>query len=244
MGKSFDHGTVFAFAPRNTGMAWEPPPGSPPPLGPDPWAPAPEVRRLRFSPTEVRHLALALGALVAAFVIMELLYGLSGPTAGGVVSVLLVTAVVGPAFLLHEFAHKVVAQRRGCWAEFRAFPLGLLLMLATAALGFLFALPGAVMIAGSVGLLSRQEYGRIGAAGPLTNVVLAGLAVPLLLTPLRAFGVLMAYINVALAFLNMLPFAPLDGEKVLRASKRLYGGVVGSIVGVAAAAVLVWRATA
>ena len=32
---------------------------------------------------------------------------------------------VGPAFLLHEIGHKIVAKRHGCWAEFRADPKGL-----------------------------------------------------------------------------------------------------------------------
>ena len=31
---------------------------------------------------------------------------------------------VGPAFLLHEIGHKIVAKYYGCWAEFRSDPQG------------------------------------------------------------------------------------------------------------------------
>ena len=83
----------------------------------------------------------------------------------------LFTAGIG--FLLHELAHKFVAQYYGCEAEFRSmdqmlyFAVGLSLFV-----GILFAAPGAVMIAGGV---TRKENGIISVAGPLTNYVLAGI---------------------------------------------------------------------
>lgn len=208
---------------------------------PEPWAPVqvpvPGPRGLRFSRTEVRHLSLALGALVAAFTILYLT-----PVSGGAPSdplplILLTTAIVGPAFVLHELAHKVVAQRKGCWAEFRAWPFGLLMMLVMSVTGFLFAAPGAVMIAGQVGV---RDFGRIGAAGPLTNVLFVAGAIPFFLTPFRGPAALVVQINAMLAVLNMLPLAPLDGEKVLRASKRLYAMVVVSIGAVIGLAVAAW----
>ncbi|MEM3086102.1 MAG: metalloprotease [Halobacteria archaeon] len=227
-------------------MAWEsapPAPWSPPPLGPETWAPGADPRRLRFSRTEARHLSLALGALVAAFVILYTvppLYGAAPPHPNPLGLVLLVTAIIGPAFVLHEMAHKVVAQRKGCWAEFRAFPRGLLLMLATALIGFLFAAPGAVMIAGTE--IRRRDYGLIGAAGPLTNVLMAGVALPVLLTSFREVASLAVYINLFLAGFNMLPFAPFDGEKVLKGGgKGMFAGVVGAIAGVGGVAWLLLR---
>src|SRR3989344_6005937 len=51
----------------------------------------------------------------------------------------------GLGFLLHELAHKFVAQRYGCAAEYRAFDQMLYLALGLAVIiGFLFAAPGAV----------------------------------------------------------------------------------------------------
>ena len=74
--------------------------------------------------------------------------------------------------MLHELAHKIVAQRNGAWAEFRAYPLGLVLAVVSALLGFILAAPGAVYIQGAI---SRKQDGKISIAGPLTNLGL-GLA--------------------------------------------------------------------
>src|SRR3989338_1022011 len=76
----------------------------------------------------------------------------------------------GLGFLLHELAHKFVAQRYGCVAEFRAWDQFLFLALGMAAfIGFLFAAPGAVMISG---MITRRENGIVSVAGPATNYVL------------------------------------------------------------------------
>ena len=67
---------------------------------------------------------------------------------------------VGPAFVLHEIGHKVVAKKNGCWAEFRADPKGLQFgMVLAFFLGILFMAPGAVMVAG---LVTRRQNGHIG----------------------------------------------------------------------------------
>lgn len=62
------------------------------------------------------------------------------------------------AFLVHEFAHKFLAQYYGSWAEFRAQTWGLIIT-AISALPFMpfkFIAPGAVM----VGLSDRKKFGR------------------------------------------------------------------------------------
>ena len=75
-----------------------------------------------------------------------------------------------PAFLLHEIAHKIVARRYGCWAEFRANPSGLRFgVILAAVLGIVFMAPGAVMVAGRT---TKTQFGRIALAGPVTNVFL------------------------------------------------------------------------
>ena len=84
---------------------------------------------------------------------------------------------VGPAFLLHEIGHKLTARRYGCWAEFRADPKGLQFgILLAFVIGFLFMAPGAVMVAG---LVSRRQNGHIAVAGPLTNLCLFLIGIPL-----------------------------------------------------------------
>src|SRR3989338_8238395 len=73
---------------------------------------------------------------------------------------------VGIGFLFHELAHKIAAQRYGCFAEFRAYDTMLLLALVLSFFGFVFAAPGAVMIAGHV---TKKENGIISVVGPWMN---------------------------------------------------------------------------
>jgi Zn-dependent protease len=125
----------------------------------------------------------------------------------------LFTAGIG--FLLHELAHKFSAQHYGCTAEFRAFDQMLYLAMGLAAvIGFIFAAPGAVMIAGHI---TRKENGIISAAGPLTNFVLAMIFLGLNFT-VPSLGLIWStgfMINMWLGLFNMLPFGNFDGKKIL-----------------------------
>lgn len=189
-------------------------------------------RGVRFSPTEVRHILLALGVLILAFALV-LARG-RGPFLEAFLRGLLLAAIAVPAaFLLHELGHKVVAQGHGHWAEFRAWNTGLLLAVVTAFLGFLFAAPGAVRIAGPV---TPRENGRISAAGPLVNLVigagflglwfvlrLSGLVISLGgLMSLSGLAAGVAYISLILGVFNMIPVAVLDGRKILQWDVRFY----------------------
>ena len=125
---------------------------------------------------------------------------------------------VGPGFVFHELSHKFMAQRYGYWAEFRMWPFGLVLALVSSMIGFIFAAPGATYISGNN--ISMSENGRISLAGPLTNVGIALLFLPLYLFGgngvLGLVGVIGVRINLILAAFNMLPLGPLDGSKVFR----------------------------
>lgn len=196
--------------------------------------------RISFGRTEIRHILIAVAVLSVAFanviapVISEnfqsdfvtaFLYAL------GISFVVVVTA-----FFSHEMAHKVVAQKSGAWAEFRIFPIGLLMALVFSFLGFIFAAPGAVYIQGVGGL---RENGRISIAGPAVNLAIG---VPFMVAAiflpigglLWLFIYLMGYINVFLAFFNLLPIPPLDGSKIFRWNPVLYvAAIVTSLVFVA-----------
>ena len=80
-------------------------------------------------------------------------------------------AIFISAFLIHELAHKLLAQYYGSWAEFRAQLYGLVITAISALpiIRFKFIAPGAVM----VGLSDRNKFGRVALIGPLTNLVMA-----------------------------------------------------------------------
>ena len=148
---------------------------------------------------------------------------------------LMAGCTVGVAFFVHELAHKYVAQRYGKYAEFHAFVpwlvVGLLLAFGYKALGILLVLPGAVFISG---YSTKRETGHIAIAGPLSNVVLALLALPAVLifkTGLAAEVLQQFYsINIWLALFNMLPFFVFDGKKIIDWSKRWYFATLAIIV--------------
>jgi Zn-dependent protease len=173
-----------------------------------------------FSKTEVQHLTQATLALSLALAFMSV-QGIFGALAepemfivGGIVYLI----ALAPAFLLHEIAHKVVARKYGCWAEFRASPSGLRFgVMLAAILGIVFMAPGAVMVAGHT---TRSQFGKIALAGPVTNVVLwlLGLIAILLGAAENPYVAVILkpwlWGNAVLGLFNMLPFGPLDGKKI------------------------------
>ncbi|MBT4652309.1 MAG: peptidase M50 [Candidatus Pacebacteria bacterium] len=176
--------------------------------------------KIKFSKIELRDLAKAWLIISIAFAIV-----LSGGVLGTffIANVILSAVTVGVGFLLHEMGHKIVAQRYGCFAEFRADNFMLLVAVLTSFLGVVFAAPGAVMIAGHVG---KERNGKISLAGPATNLVLAILFIGLafiftegFIARIISFGVL---VNVWLGLFNLIPVWLLDGKKILKWNKLVY----------------------
>jgi len=144
----------------------------------------PEKKVWEFSKTEKQHLRLATAAFTLALGFMAV-HGVGGTSVLGVntwlitllLSIPVMLFAVGPAFILHEIGHKIIAKKNGCWAEFRADPKGLQFgIILSFFLGFLFMAPGAVMVAG---LVTRRQNGHIAVAGPLTNLALFIIGIPL-----------------------------------------------------------------
>jgi Zn-dependent protease len=197
------------------------------------------VGDIRFSRTELKDLAIAWVALGVAFtfflnptLIRALQYGQVYPgVLAQAFSLSMIT--VGGGFLLHELAHKVMAIRFGQVAEFRA-DYGMLGLAIVASLaGFLFAAPGAVHHRGRI---TRRQNGLIALAGPLTNVALAAIFLPVWLLFggfLGSVGGLGVLINVILAGFNMIPFGPLDGKTVLDWNKLVFAAVFVPTAGLA-----------
>lgn len=190
-------------------------------------APALAVRRGRpgisFSAVEMLHLAAGVAILTFAFAVVR------GPATyperllPSTTNLLASFLAVTTGFVLHELAHKIVAQRYGHWAEFRAAFLGLLFALGIAIFsGLLAALPGATWIQGNV---TRKESGVISLVGPGLNFVVAWAAFPfaIALNPndtVPTIFSMVAQVNSVLALFNLLPLVffgvALDGRKVWR----------------------------
>jgi len=203
-------------APPTTTYTWSQPAYQPPP--------SPKQGGPVFSGIEVRDILIAWLALGVAFTIAISSRGFGSASFEGLTSILATSLVtVGSGFVLHELSHKFTAQRYGYWAEFRVWPLGLLLALVTSFIGFIFAAPGATYISGMN--ISQAENGKISLAGPLTNIAVAVAFLPLVLFGVNpnSFWVQLGSegvsINIFLALFNMLPVPPLDGSKVFSWSK-------------------------
>ena len=148
-------------------------------------------------------------------------------------------AAVITGFLLHELAHKWMAEQYGCWAEYRGNKNGLYFALAMSALlGWLLAAPGAVMVSGRV---TDRQNGIIAAVGPITNIVIALVFLPVFILTnsmdgqisiLNELARFIVIINLILAGFNMIPFQPLDGSKVIVWNKAAYFGILLAIVSI------------
>jgi Zn-dependent protease len=173
----------------------------------------------RITPRERSDLLIAWLAISIAFSLIFIRGGVTLETFLVFLVVSLLT--VGIGFILHEMAHKFTAMGYGYWAEFRKDNLMLLIAVVMAALvGVVFAAPGATVIYGAS--ITREQNGKISAAGPAVNLVLCGVFAILALVagmislPMLALvGTVGLQVNAMIAAFNMLPVSVLDGRKVL-----------------------------
>ena len=193
---------------------------------------------MRFSSVEIQHLLRAWFIISLAFAILlsRADPSLSMKFLRELIEPFIISSItVGLGFLLHELAHKFLAQRYGANAEFRAFDTMLIAALVMSFFGVIFAAPGAVFIYGNINVATN---GRISAIGPAVNVVLTfaflalALAVlafngPPLLSKLASYGM---HINGLLAVFNMIPFWQFDGLKVWRWNRQVYVALMGASV--------------
>ena len=175
------------------------------------------------SRTEIIDIIKAWIAISIAFAIVRTGFSFS---ATFFMSIALAAVTVGVGFLAHELAHKIVAQRYGCRAEFRADDRMLLLAVGFAVVfRLIFAAPGAVVIDGVV---TRKENGFISVVGSWMNIIIAALFLGLTFV-LPSLNVVWTYghqVNAWLALFNMIPFWILDGKKVFAWNKTVWVGTV------------------
>jgi Zn-dependent protease len=178
--------------------------------------------RIVFSPKEVKHVLVA-AALVVGIGVSIAFYGFSWtPEVITSFAVLMTTS-----FLIHEMAHKVVAQKAGMWAEFRLTTWGAVLTLISVFLPFKMIAPGAMMIGGT--MPSAKDMIKISVAGVVTNMAFSvatfAVAFSLFSTPVSGWTLMLffaAYINAFMAVFNLVPFGILDGYKIFSINKKIW----------------------
>lgn len=168
--------------------------------------------RIRTSKTELLHLTIATLLVIGV-----------GLSLNGYRSVSWqFLAIFVSAFLVHELAHKFLAQYYGSWAEFRAFMWGLVVTAISALpmMPFKFIAPGAVMI----GLSDRSKFGRVALVGPLTNLAMgfSFLFLSVFFNSYSPYFVVGASFNGWIALFNLMPFGVLDGQKIFEWNKFIW----------------------
>jgi Zn-dependent protease len=176
-------------------------------------------RHITTSPKELKHIGIA-AALVIGIGFSMALYGFSW----GWTVIAVFAAVMTMSFLVHEIAHKVMAQRAGMWAEFRLTTWGAVLTLFSVFLPFKMIAPGAMMIGGQAP--SAKEMVKISIAGVITNMIFAATFLALAFgLPNSAYSGMLffsAYINSFMALFNLIPFGVLDGYKLFILNKTAW----------------------
>jgi Zn-dependent protease len=179
--------------------------------------------RIYFSPKELKHLVIA-ALLVVGIGLSAGLYSDVFAQVNWTLTLVAFTAILTASFFMHEIAHKITAQRRGLWAEFRLTLWGAVLTLLSVISPFFKIIsPGAVMISGSA---RNDEIGKISLAGPATNIVLSTVLLGVAFMPSPFFWVLLfgSFFNAAsIALFNLIPIGILDGFKIFGWDKKVWG---------------------
>lgn len=195
--------------------------------------------RVYFSPKELKHLAGA-GLLVMGIGLSSVIYSGSLRLGNLAVGLPVFAAILTASFFLHEMAHKVTAQRRGLWAEFRLTLWGAVLTLVSIISPvFKIIAPGAVMISGSAGI---RDMGKISLAGPVTNIVLSASFLGLALVPndIAGFFFLSAVLNGFMAVFNLIPFGIFDGFKIFSWDKKVWAVAFAASLALTITTYILW----
>jgi Zn-dependent protease len=187
----------------------------------------PQTRRGRhvyFSQKELKHISIAAALVVGIGFSIGFYENLFGGFRWTLDVMSVFALIMTISFLTHEIGHKVMAQRKNMWAEFRLTTWGAVLTLVSVFLPFKMISPGAMMIAGSP---SADDIVKISIAGPSTNMAFAaaflGLAFAFPSAPLYVSMLFFAaYINAFMAIFNLLPIGILDGFKIFAGNKKVW----------------------
>ena len=183
---------------------------------------------LKFTKNEIRDLIIAFLVLSVAFAISNV--KLDAHRFVSILPIVMVGVALGS--LVHELGEKFVATKYGYEAEFKAWPLGLLIAFASSFIGMVIALPGSVFTNDD----NRDDEinGRIAISGPMANMILAVLFIVIaaLIFPLKAYSDVFTLIylictvgfsvNSFLATFNLFPLYTLDGTKIMKWDPKIW----------------------
>ena len=179
---------------------------------------------MKYSKKELKDLFFAWILISLAFAILF---------SGGILNVfnslfltlfLISAFTAGVGFVFHELMHKYYAQKYRLWAEFRASYKMLFLAIVFSLFGFIIAAPGAVIIQGKT---SESRKAKISLAGPMTNIILAGIFLTflILISSTGITGMIFKYgtiINSVLGLFNLIPIKPFDGKDIYTWNKKIF----------------------
>jgi len=177
-----------------------------------------ERKKVTFSSKEIKHLTIGALLIAAIGFSPKIWY----PNLN-FYSLTILTVILLFSFFTHELAHKIVAEKKGFWAEFRIILTGAILTLISIfPLWFKIISPGAVMVAGAV---DRKSSGEISVAGPLTNILFSTIFFYIGSLPGFAYAsifMLGSAFNAWIALFNLIPFGIFDGFKVFLWDKKIW----------------------
>jgi Zn-dependent protease len=188
------------------------------------------AKRLNTSPKELKHITVA-ALLIVAIGFSIGLYGNytkaweinNSPYSWTWAMMSVFAVILAVSMLTHEYAHKIMAQRSGMWAEFRLTTWGTVLTFICIFLPIRMIAPGAMMIAGTP---NGEEIVKISLVGPTTNMIFSGAFLAVAFSPIPTIWSLLfffaAYINAFMAIFNLIPFGILDGYKIFSMSKKVW----------------------
>jgi len=153
-----------------------------------------------------------------------------GKINGFLIALGIASITVGISFIVHELAHKIMALKYYCLAEFKANNVMLILAVIMSFANFIFVAPGAVIIKGSI---NNKQNGKIALAGPFSNLVLSLIFLPSIFFSqglINFFFYQGFFINAWLGLFNMIPFVPFDGVNVFKWNKIIYFAITSILL--------------
>ncbi|MCL2476445.1 AN1-type zinc finger domain-containing protein [Candidatus Bathycorpusculum sp.] len=186
-------------------------------------------QRIRWSKKEAKHLGVAIALVIGigfaiGISLTTSMYSFWPPLwSWEVIGVFAV--IMTMSFLVHEMAHKVMAQKAGMWAEFRLTKLGAIITFISIFVPFFKMIaPGAMMIGGHAP--SAKNMIKIAIAGVITNMIFAVVFLSLVFgLPLNAYTLMFVYaafFNSFMAVFNLIPVGVFDGYKIFMLNKKIW----------------------